>query len=117
MTTALLRCSIFHFEIFFSVPSDAVITGSKLMKILFAHCSKVMSNTLRRDICGLKALAIERTDIDSSVVECFLPEHIQYACSHWADHFQQIDVQASDISNLYRFLKMHFTHWLEAMCL
>ncbi|KAB8257696.1 WD40-repeat-containing domain protein [Aspergillus pseudonomiae] len=82
---------------------------------LYQHCLKVMSNTLRRDICCLEEPGIHVTDIEPSVVHEFLPEQVQYACSHWVDHLQQSDIVASNDAVLYDFLRTHFVHWLEAM--
>ncbi|GAB1205469.1 hypothetical protein APSETT445_004145 [Aspergillus pseudonomiae] len=82
---------------------------------LYQHCLKVMSNTLRRDICCLEDPGIHVTDIKPSVVHEFLPEQVQYACSHWLDHLQQSDIVASNDARLYDFLRTHFVHWLEAM--
>ena len=55
--------------------------------ILFGHCLEIISDTLRRDICGLETPAAEITETDSKVVEKFLSEHVQRAGSYGADHF------------------------------
>ncbi|KAB8210544.1 hypothetical protein BDV34DRAFT_209547 [Aspergillus parasiticus] len=82
---------------------------------LYQYCLKIMFNALRRDICYLEDPGTHITDIKPSVVHEFLPEQVQYACSHWVDHLQQSDIVASDDTVLYDFLRTHFVHWLEAM--
>ncbi|KAE8325540.1 WD40-repeat-containing domain protein [Aspergillus sergii] len=85
--------------------------------ILYQYCLKVMSNTLRRDICCLEDPSTHVTDIKPSAVHGSLPEQVQYACSHWVDHLQQSDIVASNDIALYDFLRTHFVHWLEAMAI
>ncbi|KAB8220255.1 hypothetical protein BDV33DRAFT_231063 [Aspergillus novoparasiticus] len=82
---------------------------------IYQCCLKIMSNALRRDICCLEDPGTHMTDIKPSVVNEYLPEQVQYACSHWVDHLQQSDIVTSDDTVLYDFLRTHFVHWLEAM--
>ncbi|EIT74723.1 WD40 repeat protein [Aspergillus oryzae 3.042] len=82
---------------------------------LYQYCLKIMSNILRRNICCLEDPDTHIADMKPSVVHEFLPEQVQYACSHWVDHLQRSDIVASDDTVLYDFLRTHFVHWLEAM--
>ncbi|KAE8416700.1 hypothetical protein BDV36DRAFT_259410 [Aspergillus pseudocaelatus] len=82
---------------------------------IYHYCLKIMSNALRRDICCLEDPGTYMTDIKPSVVHEYLPEQVQYACSHWVDHLRQSGIVPSDDTVLYDFLRTHFVHWLEAM--
>ncbi|KAJ5206563.1 hypothetical protein N7472_003011 [Penicillium cf. griseofulvum] len=42
---------------------------------------------------------------------------VRYACRYWVHHLQQSNVSVDDRSEVYRFLQVHFLHWLEALSL
>jgi hypothetical protein len=82
---------------------------------LVGHCIKLMSTTLRRDICDLQAPGT--TEIESSrVQQCLFPE-VQYACIYWVQHIQKSCAQLYDNDQVHQFLQKHFLHWLEALSL
>jgi hypothetical protein len=91
------------------------------------HCKiafrslQVMSNTLRRDICGLRmpgALLNEPSSINQDPLA-----HIRYACCYWiphlrdAGHLQHDQVGLCNGGKVYAFLQEHLLHWLEALSL
>jgi len=56
--------------------------------VLVGHCIKLMSATLKRDICDLQAPGTLTTEIESRVKQCLSPE-VQYACIYWVQHLQK----------------------------
>ena len=91
------------------------------------HCKiafrslQVMSNTLKRDICGLKmpgALLDGLNDVNQDPLA-----HIQYACCYWVSHLRDANLLSHeqiglcDGGNVHIFFQKHFLHWLEALSL
>ena len=82
---------------------------------------KVMSDTLRKNICGLNTLGA-LPDKARNVNQDSLTQ-IQYACCYWVSHLcddshnphNQIDL--CDGGEVHVFLEKHFLHWLEALSL
>lgn len=91
-------------------------THSNLSK----SCLRVMSNTLRRDICNLQ---MPGARVDSSKLADYLPSHVQYACRYWVHHLAQLNSRKqeesglSDNGTVHIFFQEHFHHWLEALSL
>jgi hypothetical protein len=79
-------------------------------------CVRLMSSSLKQDICRLNAPGVLVTDIESSQVEQCLPPELQYACLYWIQHLQKSSTQLQDNDQVYQFLHDHFLHWLEALC-
>jgi hypothetical protein len=84
---------------------------------LFKACLRVMSNHLRRDMCGLRLLGARATKVNASEVGKCIPLHVQYACRYWVQHLQQSNFGPSDHIDIYTFLQTHFLFWLEALAL
>ncbi|KAE8328414.1 hypothetical protein BDV39DRAFT_203937 [Aspergillus sergii] len=89
------------------------IDENKAHQMLFSRCVDIMNSTLRRNICHLERVSTRSEEVPSARVEKHLPEHAQYACCHWVDHFRQSGID--DGEPLSKFFKTHFTHWVEAM--
>ncbi|OJJ31438.1 hypothetical protein ASPWEDRAFT_119580 [Aspergillus wentii DTO 134E9] len=81
---------------------------------VMVYSLRVMSASLKRDICGLKKPGTNIKDIEPVVLSKCLPDHVQYACAHWIDHGLLCEMNDD---RMYDFLSIHFTHWLESMCL
>ena len=81
------------------------------------HCLCVMSKTLKRNICRLKTPGTLKSETETSTVDQHLPYHVQYACQYWVDHLQKGDLSLYDGRHAYKFLQIHFLHWLEALSL
>jgi hypothetical protein len=82
---------------------------------------QVMSNTLKRDICGIRmpgALVDELSSVNRDPLA-----HIQYACCYWVSHLrdagylQHDQIGLYDSGTVHNFLQKHFLHWLEALSL
>ncbi len=91
------------------------IDGKHAHHNLFTNCLRVMSSHLRRDICNLRVPGARAVEIKKSEVDQHIPLYVQYACRYWVRHLKQSNIHSHDYSNIHRFLKKHFLHWLEAL--
>ncbi|KAK5994047.1 Vegetative incompatibility HET-E-1-like protein [Cladobotryum mycophilum] len=81
------------------------------------HCLRIMDGFLRADMCDLRAPGALRAKLKPKEITSLLPSEIQYACLYWVDHIEQARIESTDGEVIHGFLKRHFLHWLEAMCL
>ena len=81
------------------------------------NCIRLMSPTLKRDICGLRTPGALTTDVESCQVKKCLPPEVQYACLYWVEHLQKGGAQLCDDDPVHQFLQEHLLHWLEALSL
>jgi hypothetical protein len=79
------------------------------------RCIRLMSSSLKQDICGLEAPGMLVTDVASSQVDQCLPLEVRYACLYWIQHLQKSGAQLYDNDQVHWFLQVHFLHWLEAL--
>ncbi|KAF2464761.1 uncharacterized protein BDR25DRAFT_337365 [Lindgomyces ingoldianus] len=79
------------------------------------NCIRLMSSSLKQDICSVSAPGVRVTDVESAQVKQCLPPEVQYACLYWIQHFQKSGNPFSDDHQVYQFLRVHFLHWLEAL--
>jgi hypothetical protein len=84
-------------------------------RTLAESCILLMSNSLKQDICGVKAPGVLTTNIASSRVKQCLPLEVKYACLYWIQHLQNSGAQLHDNDQVHRFLQVHLLHWLEAL--
>ncbi|KAL9093973.1 MAG: hypothetical protein Q9165_003643 [Trypethelium subeluteriae] len=82
---------------------------------LVDRCLKLMSSSLKHDICDLKLPGGLATSVEASRLEQCLPSELQYACLYWVQHLQKSDRQLRDNDNIHQFLNAHLLHWLEAL--
>jgi hypothetical protein len=80
-------------------------------------CVRLMSDQLRRDICGLNAAGTLARDVQGDIINHCLPAELQYACLYWVRHLQKSETALSDNGFVYAFLCQHLLHWLEVMSL
>jgi hypothetical protein len=80
---------------------------------LAAGCIRLMSISLKQDICCLDDPGALVANIESSQVEKCLPAELQYACLYWVQHLKRSGAQLYD--QVYQFLQDHLLHWLEAL--
>ena len=81
------------------------------------QCLALMSKTLKRNICHLKTPGTLKSQVETTVVDRYLPPHIQYACQYWVGHLQKGSPHLHNSTQVYDFLQDHFLHWLEALSL
>jgi len=84
-------------------------------QVLADRCMRLMSTSLKQDICGVDAPGMLVVDAERSRIEQSLPSEVQYACRYWTDHVQKSGTQLRDNGQVYVFLQEHLLHWLEAL--
>jgi hypothetical protein len=84
-------------------------------QILATGCIQLMSQTLKKDICGMHAPGSQASQVESSRLQKCLPPEVQYACLYWVQHLQRGSSQICDSEEAHRFLQAYFLHWLEAL--
>jgi hypothetical protein len=78
-------------------------------------CLRVMSDHLKKDICGLEAPgALASTATNDQIEQC-LPSELRYACRYWVEHVQKSELELHDDDQIHVFLCQHLLHWLEAL--
>ena len=90
---------------------------TKAHGLLADQSLRFMSDSLRRDVCGLRRPGTLTQDIDNNIVGRHLPAHIQYACCYWVHHLKESGAPLKDNDQVHTLLKEHFLHWLEALSL
>jgi hypothetical protein len=94
---------------------DFWVDEKKAHQILAAGCIRLMSQTLKKDICGMHAPGSQASQVESSRLQKCLPPEVQYACLYWVQHLQRGGSQVCDSEEAHRFLQAHLLHWLEAL--
>jgi len=84
-------------------------------RTLLANCIRLMSESLKQDICGVGAPGTLVANVESSWVEQCLPPEVQYACLYWVQHLQKSGELLHDDHQAHQFLQVHLLHWLEAL--
>jgi hypothetical protein len=82
---------------------------------LVDSCMRLMSSSLKQDICGVVTPGTPVAEVETSRVSQCLPPQVQYACLYWIQHFQKSGAQLFDNDQVHQFLKNHFLHWVEAL--
>ncbi|KAI9775502.1 MAG: hypothetical protein M1839_001043 [Geoglossum umbratile] len=93
------------------------VDKKKAHEALAKSCLRLMSKSLKRDICDLHTPGTLTSEVDSCRVEQCLPADLQYACRYWVQHLQQAQIDLSSHGQVYEFFQKHFLHWLEALSL
>jgi hypothetical protein len=78
-------------------------------------CIRLISTSLKQDICELNAPGVLVAEVGSSQIEQHLPPEVQYACLYWVEHLQKSGGELSDNDEVHQFLQTHFLYWLEAL--
>ena len=99
------RCADLHFW----------VDEKQAHQALAEACVRLMSASLKQDICGLDAPGMLVVEVKGSRVEECLPPEVQYACLYWVEHMQECSVELHNNDEIHRFLQTHFLHWLEAL--
>jgi len=84
-------------------------------RALADSCLRLMSNSLKQDICDMGAPGVLAANMENCRVEKYLPLELQYACLYWIQHLRKSSVQLYDNDQFHQFLQVHFLHWLEAL--
>jgi hypothetical protein len=78
---------------------------------------RLMSMSLKRDICDLRRPGALTTNIDDHRLRRCIPPKLQYACTYWVQNLQMGCARLSDNGQVYRFLWEHVLHWIESLSL
>ncbi|KAK4163559.1 vegetative incompatibility protein HET-E-1 [Cladorrhinum sp. PSN259] len=93
------------------------INEIKYHKKLAERAVQLMSQHLKRDICGLEVPGKLRSQIDQQIIDKALLPEVQYACQYWVYHLKKSKCGVRDGDQAHRFLELHLLHWLEALSL
>ncbi|KAH6725060.1 beta transducin-like protein HET-D2Y [Leptodontidium sp. MPI-SDFR-AT-0119] len=99
------RCNDLNFQ----------VIGKQMHRTLADDCVRLMSNSLKQDICGQESPGTLVANVERSRIEQCLPQEMQYACLYWVQHLQKSCAQLYDSDEVHHFLQAHLLHWLEAL--
>ncbi|KAJ5930705.1 hypothetical protein N7466_006198 [Penicillium verhagenii] len=80
------------------------------------HCLRIMDTRLRHNLCDLASYGLQYKDIDSQIIQQYLPADLQYSCNYWIHHLKESQGGIPE-SEILSFLHKRFLHWLEALAL
>ncbi|KAE8396124.1 hypothetical protein BDV23DRAFT_168385 [Aspergillus alliaceus] len=60
---------------------------------------------------------VKRNEIDKAILERNASPELRYACRYWIHRLENGELSTIDWTLIEGFLKSHFLHWLEVMCL
>jgi hypothetical protein len=95
--------------------SNFQVDEKQAHRTLANNCIRLMSNSLKQDVCGQEAPGTLVADVGSSQIEQCLPPEVRYACLYWVQHLQKTGAQLYDNDHVHQFLQVHLLHWLEAL--
>lgn len=101
----------------------ANLDENEIHENLINSCLRLMSTTLKRDICHLKIPGARAKDLQNDTIDSHLSKEVQYACRYWLDHLDRLNHDRRircglhDGGQIHDFLKIHLLHWLEALSL
>lgn len=79
------------------------------------RCIQCMKEGLKQDICKIQKPAVLRQDIDKSIIDSGIHEHLEYACINW---FYHVELSGRPLCKFpYTFLLSHLLHWVEVLTL
>jgi hypothetical protein len=82
---------------------------------LAESCMRLMSTSLKQDVCRQEAPGTLVADVENSRIEQCLPSEVKYACLYWIQHLQKSGALLYDNDQVHQFLQVHLLHWLEAL--
>jgi hypothetical protein len=104
-----------HFDMLGSTDPDCSGDEDQSHKKLAENCIKLMSASLKEDICDVSSPGTLVIDISQDRIEQHLSEELRYACLRWIQHLHKSGTQLKDDDDVHKFLQKHFLHWLEAL--
>jgi hypothetical protein len=84
---------------------------------LAKSCLRLMSDSLRQDICDLGSPGALTSQLSSSELEKCISAELRYACCYWVSHIQRSEAPLRDGEQTHHFLQKHLLHWLEVLSL
>ncbi|KAL2822913.1 WD40-repeat-containing domain protein [Aspergillus granulosus] len=96
---------------------DLYIDKQEAHRKLLISCIRLMSTSLKGNICELNGPGTPLQSIPSGRIRSHIPPELQYACLYWGKHLQESGVKIYDDDFIHDFLKTHLLHWLEVLSL
>ena len=93
------------------------INEQQTHNFLAMRCLELLSDIpqLKQNICNQESLGVKRSDVRDEDISAAIPAEVAYACQHWVYHLREAGQSLSDDGMVYRFLRTHFLHWVEAL--
>jgi hypothetical protein len=95
--------------------TNILVDERQAHRVLAINCIRILSISLKEDICGFGSPGILLAEVDGSQIRQSLPQDVQYACVSWVTHVRKSGVHIFDDDLFHLFLKEHLLHWLEAL--
>jgi NACHT domain len=119
-TIRLLHPSFFDFMTNLSRCQNAMYAvNAETQHALLARTCLQTFRGLRRDICGIGNPCILNSEVEDlpARITRTIPDHIQYACRHWAWHLTNASVSDILIGLVDEFCSKHMLYWVEVCSL
>ncbi|KAL9584907.1 MAG: hypothetical protein Q9212_001841 [Teloschistes hypoglaucus] len=87
----------------------------KTHRDLFVSCIKLMTASLKQDICELGRPGTRAAEVDETRMDEYLPWELRYACRYWVEHLRRSRVDLAGARRVNTFFQEHLLHWLEAL--
>ncbi|KAJ7112463.1 WD40-repeat-containing domain protein, partial [Mycena epipterygia] len=100
-----------------SIPQYVVMLEEQ--HTFLAQSCLVAMQGLSRDICQIKDPSLLNSEVPNlrTRIQKYIPEHVQYACHHWAHHVSKGMVSSTLLELLKDFCEQHLLHWIEVSSL
>ncbi|KAF4592428.1 Vegetative incompatibility protein HET-E-1 [Ophiocordyceps camponoti-floridani] len=93
-----------------------IIDESKAHGKVAIDCLRVMTRTLKRNMCGTnKGMRANRATIGQRRIDACIPHEVQYACVNWVHHVEKAGRDGPSTESIYAFLEAHRLHWMETL--
>ena len=93
------------------------VDEKEIHKRLALRCIRLMSDSLKEDICGLGSPGTLASDVDPGLIQDHIPPALQYACLYWVEHCRASGMHLQDNDDVHQFFLDNYPCWLEAMSL
>ena len=86
---------------------------------ILLSCLKLMEQKLRRNICGLDEIPLDKVDDLSDCRKEHIGDALEYACQFWTKHLVKSPSSGSSAEEVQKEIKKFFTthllHWIEVL--
>jgi len=93
------------------------IIGNGAHRELAVRCLKLLSNSLKTNMCSLKLPGILTSEVDGYAPRRCLSREVQYACRYWVDHLQRSNTKLRGDNRrhgrVHTFLQEHFGYGID----
>lgn len=83
-------------------------------KAMANHCLRILTSSLRRNICDLTTPGTPRVCISMQKIAERLPAQVQYAIMSWIRHIHASGTPVGDDGPVGNFISTHLFHWIES---